>query len=256
MIVLGFNDTSTLVHFVFSPREREKRDRRDSRGEEQVRKRNRNESEETEKIRISPSTLTCYKDSRPCQTVSQYQLDTPVKKDTRHLRCSAPPDHPQGTAGSSIRTGSEEIHYAGSMPFWVTGRRLKSLMVRNQSILVTAGIPQSSALGPILILIYINDLPEELTSKVRLFTDDTAVYLTVGGTDDSNVSQQDLDKLMVWESKWDMFNPSKCQVVRVTTSRKSVSFPYKLQMAMSWRLSPVQDTWELTYAEVYPGIPT
>ena len=55
------------------------------------------------------------------------------------------------------------------------------------------------------------------------------MYLTFGGTDDSNVLQQDLDKLMVWESRWDMeFNPSKCQVVRVTTSRKSVHFPYKL----------------------------
>ena len=55
LIVLGFNDTSTLVgHFVSSPREREKRDRRDSRGdqrEEQGRKRNRNESEETEEIK-------------------------------------------------------------------------------------------------------------------------------------------------------------------------------------------------------------
>ena len=40
--------------------------------------RNRNESEETEEIKIFPSTLTCYKDSRPCPTVSQYQLDAPV----------------------------------------------------------------------------------------------------------------------------------------------------------------------------------
>ena len=40
--------------------------------------RNRNESEETEEIKYSPSTLTCYKDSRPCPTVSQYQLDAPV----------------------------------------------------------------------------------------------------------------------------------------------------------------------------------
>ena len=57
-IVLGFNDTSTLVgHFVSSPREREKRDRRDSRRderEEQGRKRNMNESEETEEIKTFP----------------------------------------------------------------------------------------------------------------------------------------------------------------------------------------------------------
>ena len=52
LIVLGFNDTSTMVgHFVSSPREREKRDRRDSRGDEKEgRERKRNESEETEKI--------------------------------------------------------------------------------------------------------------------------------------------------------------------------------------------------------------
>ena len=58
MIVLGFNDTSTLEgHFVSSPREREKRDRRESRGDEregQGRKRNRNESEETEEIKTFP----------------------------------------------------------------------------------------------------------------------------------------------------------------------------------------------------------
>ena len=55
LIVLAFNDTSTLEgHFVSSPREREKRDRRESRGDEregQGRKRNRNESEETEEIK-------------------------------------------------------------------------------------------------------------------------------------------------------------------------------------------------------------
>ena len=82
MILLGFNDTSIFVgHFVSSPREREKRDRRDSRGDEregQGRQRNRNESEETEEIKtflLYPNLLQ--KDSRPCPTVSQYQLDAP-----------------------------------------------------------------------------------------------------------------------------------------------------------------------------------
>ena len=58
LIVLGFNDTSTLEgHFVSSPREREKRDRRESRGDEregQGGKKNRNESEETEEIKTFP----------------------------------------------------------------------------------------------------------------------------------------------------------------------------------------------------------
>ena len=82
LIVLGFNETSTLVgHFVSSPREREKRDKRDCRRDErerQVRKTNKNKSKETEEIKHSPSTLTCYKGNRPCPVVSQYQLDAPV----------------------------------------------------------------------------------------------------------------------------------------------------------------------------------
>ena len=77
VIVLGFNDASTFVgHFVLSPRDREKRD---SRRDEREGQRNKNESEETEDIKHSPSTLTCYKDSRPCPTVCQYQLDALVK---------------------------------------------------------------------------------------------------------------------------------------------------------------------------------
>ena len=79
LIMMRFNYTSTLVgHFMSSPREREKRDRRDNRREGQGRKRKRNESEETEEIKTFHLYLTCYKDSRPCLTLSQYKLATPV----------------------------------------------------------------------------------------------------------------------------------------------------------------------------------
>ena len=83
-----------MGHFVLSPREREKRDRRGNRGDEsegQKRERNRNESEETEEIKTFPNTLTCYKDSRPCPTISQNHLDAPVTYDTRHLHHTRPP---------------------------------------------------------------------------------------------------------------------------------------------------------------------
>ena len=94
---------------------------------------------------------------------------------------------------------------------------------------MTSGVPQGSVLGSILFLIYINDLPDELSSQVRLFADDTAVYLTIGDTEDGKVLQNDLDRLSAWEDKWDMeFNPSKCQVVRVTTSRKLINVTYTL----------------------------
>ena len=93
MIVLGFNDTSILVgHFVSSPKEREKIDRRDSRRDERDRKEREKgmKVKKQKKLKHSPSTLTCYEDSRPCPTVSQYHLDALVTEDTRHLRTSQP----------------------------------------------------------------------------------------------------------------------------------------------------------------------
>ena len=65
----------------------------------------------------------------------------------------------------------------------------------SDSVPVTSGVPQWSILGPILFLIYISDLPDNVTSRVHLFTDDTVMYLTMEGADDSSILQQDLDRV-------------------------------------------------------------
>ena len=80
-----------------------------------------------------------------------------------------------------------------------------------------------------LPLVYIKDLPDYVTSQVRLFAEYTAMYFTMEGADDSLVRQQDLDRLSVLESDLDMeFNPSRCQVVQVTGSRKPINGTYRL----------------------------
>ena len=94
---------------------------------------------------------------------------------------------------------------------------------------VSSGVPQGSVLGPLLFLIYINDLPSHVQSKVRLFADDTVIYLTVKSENDSKQLQRDLTRLERWERDWQMmFNPSKCNVIKITRKRKPSDFTYTL----------------------------
>ena len=97
----------------------------------------------------------------------------------------------------------------------------------SEEVKVTSGVPQGSVLGPLLFLLYINDLPENIQSQVRLFADDTAVYLTVTNMQDSQVLQSDLESLQHRERTWDMeFNPGKCQVIHITLSKSPVKSRY------------------------------
>lgn len=112
------------------------------------------------------------------------------------------------------------------------GGRTQAVVLEGESsseVPVTSGVPQGSVLGPLLFLLYINDLPENIQSQVRLFADDTAVYLTVTNPNDSSTLQNDLDTLQQWERTWDMeFNPSKCQVLHISKSRHPIISQYTL----------------------------
>ena len=89
---------------------------------------------------------------------------------------------------------------------------------------VRSGVPQGSVLGPSLFLIYINDMPENITSTVRLFADDTICYLAIASPTDTNTLQDDLNRLSTWETDWQMdFHPDKCQVLRITRNRSNVT---------------------------------
>jgi len=100
----------------------------------------------------------------------------------------------------------------------------------SESVPVNSGVPQGSVLGPILFLVFIDDLPKYTShSQVRLFADDTIVYLTVSSTDDCKKLQNDLESLEKWEKEWMVeFHPAKCNVLRITRRNQKTIFPYTL----------------------------
>ena len=62
-----------------------------------------------------------------------------------------------------------------------------------------------------MFLVYINDLPSCVKSKIRLFADDAYLYRVIDSPIDSEILQSDLDELQKWEKQWSMeFHPDKC----------------------------------------------
>ena len=83
---------------------------------------------------------------------------------------------------------------------------------------VSSGIPQGSILGPLLFIVFINDLPENISSTCKVFADDTKLY----SSHNNHISiQKDLLTFLEWSEKWLLkFNKSKCSVLHMGNKNK------------------------------------
>ena len=84
---------------------------------------------------------------------------------------------------------------------------------------VISGVPQGSVLGPILFIIFINDMPSLTKHISKFFADDSKIIGIIRNSQDKIVLQDDLDTLVNWSKDWKMcFNYDKCKVMGIKSN--------------------------------------
>lgn len=106
--------------------------------------------------------------------------------------------------------------------------------IHSEDLSVDSGVPQGSVLGPILFLVYINDLVDDLDANVtvRLFADDCLIYTRVREQADQFRLSASLAKIVEWCDHWDMkINSEKSVLLRITNKKSERPFTYTVGLA-------------------------
>lgn len=94
---------------------------------------------------------------------------------------------------------------------------------------VSSGIPQGSVLGPILFVMFVNDLPDSVNSCMFLFADDTKIFRIIENEEDKAILQKDLQSMEEWSKRWLLqVHPQKCKHMRIGTMDKEESTSYTI----------------------------
>jgi hypothetical protein len=124
---------------------------------------------------------------------------------------------------------------------WLTDRKqvVKVGEAISNQLTVTSGVPQGSVLGPLLFIIFINDIITDLTCKLRLFADDCIVYSEIRNNADTQILQDNLCKICSWVKVNNMeLNEKKSQLITFTTKRTIRKCNYEVN---SVPLNPVDN---------------
>ena len=109
---------------------------------------------------------------------------------------------------------------------------------------VTSGVPQGSILGPVLFVIFINDLPYILPDEkmAALYADDTKVCNSIRSKADCEKVQQALTNLECWNRENNLdFNSSKCKVLTITRKKSPLIYAYQINFTVLSRVEKEKD---------------
>ena len=127
----------------------------------------------------------------------------------------------------------EQMGIRGDLLSWIenylVGRKQKVIINGKESTIIeiNAGVPQGSIIGPLFFLIFINDIVTDIGCSIKLFADDTTVYVII---EDINTAAEnlnsDLNKVHTWSKKWLVnFNPQKTETLLITRKQEQNIHP-------------------------------
>ena len=156
----------------------------------------------------------------------------------------------------------QDLGISGSLFRWLSdylSSRRQRVVLNGRSSrweCVLSGVPQGSVLGPILFILFINDLADCFSaSKIAMFADDTKCYKVIDTLNDVTCLQQDLHSISTWACDNELsFQPVKCENLRISRKRCSLSRCYDLNSVTLKTVSSIRDlgvqvTKDLLWAE-------
>ena len=90
---------------------------------------------------------------------------------------------------------------------------------------VLSGVPQGTVFGPLMFLLYVNDIGDKASpqTSIKLFADDCLLYRTIKTREDEEQLQADLNTMIEWSNTWLMsFNADKCHLLKITRHRTNI----------------------------------
>jgi len=132
---------------------------------------------------------------------------------------------------SKLRALRIDLNVLAVIESFLSGRSQRVIVegALSESVPVVSGVPQGSVLGPLLFIIYINDLSNGMSSHVRLFADDCVLYREINSENDHATLQNDLSIVEDWCHTWGMeLNLSKCVSMTISRLHNRGSRLYKL----------------------------
>ena len=139
---------------------------------------------------------------------------------------------------------------------WLSGRKQRVVINGQHSDWedVLSGVPQGSVLGPLLFIIFINDLDQaaELITTLLKFADDTKAAQKILSDDDRILLQDCINKLFTWASDWGMaFNIEKCKVMHL--GRLNPKYQYQMNGIVLKEVDQEKDIGIIVHSSMKPS---